>query len=99
YIGILNLITTINPKLLSMNIGLDIMGGDFAPEAAIKGALMFLQNNTNPELKLTLVGNESKVTDYMHLLDAYNAQFKFIHAPSEIEMNEHPTKALKEKQD
>jgi glycerol-3-phosphate acyltransferase PlsX len=82
-----------------MNIGLDIMGGDFAPEAAVQGALLFLQQNTDPQIKLTLIGNKDKVAPYMHILDAYTDQFTFMHAPSTIEMNEHPTKALKEKQD
>ncbi len=82
-----------------MNIGLDIMGGDYAPEAAVKGALLFLENNTNPDIRLTLIGNKDIVASLMQPLEPYKAAFDFVHAPSVIEMNEHPTKALKEKQD
>jgi glycerol-3-phosphate acyltransferase PlsX len=43
-----------------MKIGLDVMGGDFAPDAVIKGAVDSLQHLSEDE-KLVLIGNESMI--------------------------------------
>ena len=40
-----------------MNIGLDMMGGDFAPLEAVKGVAEFLQQAT-ADIHLTLIGDE-----------------------------------------
>lgn len=80
-----------------MNIGLDMMGGDFAPLEAVKGAAEFLAGNTS-EVHLTLIGDEEQIKP---LLAEYNIaadKYTIVHAAQVIEMNEHPTKALKEKQ-
>ncbi len=80
-----------------MNIALDIMGGDFAPLEAIKGISLYLQNNPDPQ-KLLLIGDKSAIKK---LLDTHNISYNelsIIHALQVIEMHEHPTKALKEKQ-
>ncbi|HJY21860.1 MAG TPA: hypothetical protein VJ279_03180, partial [Hanamia sp.] len=79
-----------------MNIALDMMGGDFAPLEAVKGVKLFLEEK-NANAHLTLIGDESKLTP---LLQEYkiNQSITLIHAGQVIEMNEHPTKALKEKQ-
>lgn len=82
-----------------MNIGLDIMGGDFAPQAAIEGVLEFIKQNQNPEIKVTLIGNQEEAAPFMDILNGYESHFHFVHAPTTISMHEHPTKALKEKQD
>ena len=80
-----------------MNIALDMMGGDFAPVEAIKGIELYLQNNSSLE-KLLLIGDEQAIKE---LLDHHNIStdgISIIHASQVIEMHEHPTKALKEKQ-
>lgn len=82
-----------------MNIGLDIMGGDFAPKAAIEGVAAFFESNTNANIKLTLIGNKSAAAPYLSILDPFQDQFQLVESNSVIEMHEHPTKALKEKQD
>ena len=43
-----------------MTIGLDMMGGDFAPLEAVKGALQYLQQGDQPAT-LVLIGDESKL--------------------------------------
>ena len=79
-----------------MKIGIDMMGGDFAPLEAIKGALEYLQSAT-ADVELVLIGDEAQIKtlaeEYKLNVDAYS----IVHAPQVIEMNEHPTKALKEK--
>jgi len=80
-----------------MNIGLDIMGGDFAPLEAIKGVQIFLENNHDTSIHLTLIGDAAKASPYMSSIEAYKDRYTFIDAPQVIEMDEHPTKALKDK--
>ena len=80
-----------------MNIGLDMMGGDFAPLEAVKGAAEFL--TTAPaNIQLTLIGDEAQIKVHLinHPIPA--DKYSIVHATQVIEMNEHPTKALKEKQ-
>src|SRR5687768_1295541 len=80
-----------------MNIGLDMMGGDFAPQEAVKGVQLYL-SETNTPANLFLIGDEPRIKALLdeHLIDSPHV--KVIHAPQVIEMHEHPTKALKEKQ-
>lgn len=81
-----------------MNIALDMMGGDYAPKEAIKGVQRFLSENTDPSINLTLIGDDDQISP---LLDQYQINSKnlnVVHASEVIGMHEHPTKALKEKQ-
>ena len=80
-----------------MNIGLDMMGGDFAPLEAVKGASEFL-SDAEADIQLTLIGVEEQIKEHLvnHPLPA--EKYSIVHAAQVIEMNEHPTKALKEKQ-
>ena len=80
-----------------MNIALDMMGGDFAPVEAVKGIELYLQNNSSPE-KLLLIGDESAIKELMIRHNIVSDQISIIHASQVIGMHEHPTKALKEKQ-
>jgi glycerol-3-phosphate acyltransferase PlsX len=81
-----------------MKIGLDIMGGDYAPLEAIKGVQQFFEKETDSNVHLLLIGNPDAAAPYLHALSPYKDRFTFIDAPEVIEMHEHPTKALKEKQ-
>jgi len=81
---------------LPMNIGLDMMGGDYAPLEAVKGAARYFAENGTAHL--TLIGDQSQLEGLAreHSLSPIN--FKIVHAEQVIDMHEHPTKALKEKQ-
>lgn len=80
-----------------MNIGLDIMGGDFAPLEAVKGLRLFLSDYAAP-VTVFLFGDETQAAALLdeHSLPA--GRIQVVHAPQVIGMHEHPTKALKEKQ-
>ncbi len=78
-----------------MNIGLDMMGGDFAPLEAIKGLQLFLQNNNN--CTIFCIGDEAQVKPIMEALGASSPFLSLVHAPEVIGYHEHPTKALREK--
>lgn len=80
-----------------MNIGLDMMGGDFAPLEAVKGAAEYLNQNTG-DVHLTLIGDEAQINQYIADFPLPSERIKIVHAAQVIEMHEHPTKALKEKQ-
>lgn len=81
-----------------MNIGIDMMGGDFAPLEVEKGIRLFL-SETHPSCNLICIGNEMQLTPL--LVDNVLAlpQIQTVHTTQVIEMHEHPTKALKEKPD
>ena len=79
-----------------MNIGLDMMGGDFAPQEAVKGLRLFLSEHTAP-VTVFLFGNEEQLNPLLSDVGIPSQKIKVVHAPQVIEMHEHPTKALKEK--
>ncbi len=80
-----------------MNIALDMMGGDYAPEEAVKGVRDFLTNIQSPVF-LLLIGDEAQLRPLVSQYEIPAKSFKIVHAPQVIGMNEHPLKALKEKQ-
>lgn len=80
-----------------MNIALDMMGGDFAPLEAVKGVDLFLLKPYF-DIKLLLIGDEEKIKTHLSERNIPDDALEIIHAAQVIEMHEHPTKALKEKQ-
>ena len=80
-----------------MNIGLDMMGGDFAPLEAVKGIQLYLKEARSP-VTLWLVGDENLIRPLLEEYAIPAASVQVVHAPEVIGMNEHPTRALKEKQ-
>lgn len=84
-----------------MNIGIDIMGGDYAPKEAIKGIAAYFKSCPSHEedVRIVLIGNPALAGPYLGLLDEWKDRFTLVPASSVIGMQEHPTKALKEKQD
>ena len=80
-----------------MNIGLDMMGGDYAPVEAVKGFSLFLEENQSP-VKLFLFGDEAALQPLLNATYLPAESYQVVHAPQVIGMHEHPAKALKEKQ-
>jgi phosphate acyltransferase len=81
-----------------MNIALDMMGGDFAPLEAVKGVASFLAASTT-SVHLTLIGDEAQIKTHLTAYPVAADTYTIVHTTQVIEMNEHPTKALKEKKD
>ena len=79
-----------------ITIGLDMMGGDFAPLEAVKGAAAFFADNSE-HLQLVLIGKEEEIKNVISLHFLPENLYSITHASQVIEMHEHPTKALKEK--
>jgi phosphate acyltransferase len=78
----------------SMKIGIDMMGGDFAPSEIAKGIDHYLKNNQS---LLTLIGDQDQLTPLLGNYHFPAGSCTIVHAPETIGMHEHPTKALKEK--
>jgi glycerol-3-phosphate acyltransferase PlsX len=80
-----------------MQLGIDMMGGDFAPVEAAKGIVAFLESAPN-EVIIHAIGDEIRVIESLQAAHAHpHDQIRVVHAPDMIDMHEHPTKALREK--
>jgi len=80
-----------------MNIALDMMGGDFAPLEAVKGLQLYMSGN-NGAANIFCVGDEQQLLGLLNEHGVITPNIHVVHAPEVIGYNEHPTKALKEKQ-
>ena len=81
-----------------MNIGLDMMGGDFAPLEAIKGLKLYL-SIAPLNAKVFCIGNKEQIVSILHEHEIDLSVIEIIPSTQVIGYNEHPTKALKEKTD
>lgn len=79
-----------------MRIGLDIMGGDYAPKETTLGAVA-AQKELPADIRLTLIGDEVIAKQIITEAGVDPALFEFAHASEVIEMHEHPTKAFQQK--
>lgn len=80
-----------------MNIGIDMMGGDYAPLEAVKGIKLYREEGH--AATLTLFGNEQEITALLAEHGIPLDGIRIVATSQVIDMHEHPTKALKEKQD
>jgi glycerol-3-phosphate acyltransferase PlsX len=81
-----------------MKIGLDIMGGDFAPQATMLGVIAAYKA-LKADQKLVLIGDKDIA---LSILDENNFNpdhFEYVHTTEVIGMGEHPTKAVVQKPD
>jgi glycerol-3-phosphate acyltransferase PlsX len=79
-----------------MRIGLDVMGGDFAPDAIIEGAVDSLQFLASDE-KLVLIGDEVSILRKLSVMQVEPSLFEIVHTTQVIEMGDHPAKAFSQK--
>jgi len=78
-------------------IGIDAMGGDFAPLEAIKGASLSKQEF--PEIDFYLYGDKAIVEETAVKEDVSLDGLHIVHCSEVIEMGEHPVKAMASKRD
>lgn len=79
-----------------MKLGLDILGGDYAPKNCLDGAIMAL-NELPEDVRIVLIGDSEKAKQYIKEQGVDENKFDYVHATEAIEMGEHPTKALAQK--
>jgi len=79
-----------------MRIGIDIMGGDFAPGSTIRGAIL-ARESLPVDTDIVLIGNQDVIARYSeeHQLDL--SGLSIIHTLDSVGMEDHPLKAFKEK--
>lgn len=81
-----------------IKIGVDAMGGDFAPEAAVKGAVMAVEAIGN-ENRIVLFGDEKQIREILNAENSPAERFDIVHTTEVIEMGDHPAKAFQQKSD
>jgi phosphate acyltransferase len=81
-----------------MRIALDAMGGDYAPEAIVKGAIL-AEKQLPEQYEILLIGKEDIVKALLQEYGYTGTSIKVVNATQVIEMGEHPTKALTQKPD
>jgi len=81
-----------------MRNGIDVMGGDFAPEAAVLGAIL-AHRELSYDDRLVLIGDEGKIKEILKRKKGSPENFDIVHASQVIEMSDHPAKAFAKKPD
>ena len=79
-----------------MKIGIDIMGGDFAPKSTIGGVIL-AHKELPSDVQLCLFGDEQIITSLLIGAGSNPKNYVICHAPEVIGMGEHPTKAFSQK--
>ncbi len=79
-----------------MQIGIDTMGGDFAPGSTIGGAIL-ARESLPADVSIALIGDRDVILRYSeeHQIDLRD--ISIIHTSSHVGMDDHPLKAFKEK--
>ena len=81
-----------------IKIGLDAMGGDFAPEAAVKGAVMAL-DAIGADSRIVLFGDEKRIRELIAAEGCADESFDIVATTEVIGMGDHPAKAFQQKAD
>jgi glycerol-3-phosphate acyltransferase PlsX len=79
-----------------MKIGIDVLGGDFAPDANIAGAVL-ARKELPSDIKITLIGDQDQILSGLSLLNEDASLYEIVHAPDVITMHDHPTRAIPQK--
>ncbi|MFO7671049.1 MAG: phosphate--acyl-ACP acyltransferase [Bacteroidales bacterium] len=81
-----------------MRIGIDMMGGDYAPGSTIRGSIL-AREALPDQIELFLFGDQDLIRRYSeeHQLDIVG--MTIVHTPHSVSMGDHPFKAFREKPD
>lgn len=77
-------------------IGLDIAGGDFAPNCNFEGVKLVLENLSD-KIHLVLIGDENVIKTGLSTYGIDESAVSIFHAPEVIEMGDSPMRALMSK--
>jgi phosphate acyltransferase len=81
-----------------MRIGLDAMGGDYAPLNIVSGAIDSY-SRLSPGTELYLLGDQFKITEICRQRGFDPGNFVIINCTQTIKMDDHPVKSYQKKQD
>src|SRR5678809_303129 len=76
----------------------DVMGGDYAPDAVLKGCIDALPFFTSED-RMVLIGPRELIQDVLNERRIRDARIEIEHAPDQIGMGESPAKAVRSKPD
>jgi len=77
-----------------MKIAVDGMGGDYAPQAIVEGAVLAAQEHN---AAIILVGDETRLAQELDRLQAHHLPITICHAAEVVHMEEAPGMALRKK--
>jgi len=80
-----------------IRIGVDIMGGDYAPLETTLGAIAALNDLSPQEVHLVLIGDEKKITEIIEGQGVNPKSFTIVNATEVIEMSDSATRAFSQK--
>jgi len=81
-----------------MRIGVDVMGGDYAPQNIVLGAIESL-SKISSDTSLVLLGDKPRILDICRQNGCDASSFEIVHTSQVIRMNEHPVKSYTSKKD
>lgn len=79
-----------------MVVGIDVFGGDYAPEATVKGAIL-AQKELSADDALVLIGDQTQIDAICAKEDFDSKKFTIVHTTDFIGMDEYPAKAFSQK--
>lgn len=79
-----------------MKIGIDVLGGDFAPDANIAGAVLARKELSEDDI-IVLIGDQEQILGGLSSLGENSNDYEIVHAPDLITMHDHPTRAIVQK--
>ncbi|MFN5911786.1 MAG: phosphate acyltransferase PlsX [Bacteroidota bacterium] len=79
-----------------MKIGIDILGGDFAPDANVSGAVL-AKKELPTDVRLVLLGDGEQISRGLLAFGEDPSEYEIVHAPDVITMHDHPTRAIPQK--
>ncbi len=80
-----------------MRIALDAMGGDYAPDPIVAGAVQAVADD--PELRVILVGDQARIEPLLAAATANRDRLEIFHCTQAVGMDESPVVALRKKPD
>jgi glycerol-3-phosphate acyltransferase PlsX len=81
-----------------MRIALDAMGGDFAPDNEVQGAVLAAQSvSPSAELEVVFVGREKEIRAAMAKVDTSMLRYSIVHADDIVGMGDEPSSVVKKK--
>lgn len=79
-----------------MRIGIDAMGGDFAPEVAVMGIIQ-ASKEVSADTTIVAYGDVTIIEAIMQRENCNSSNIEVVNAPEVIEMNDHPARAFQTK--
>lgn len=81
-----------------MRLGVDVMGGDLAPDAILKGCAQAV-SDMGPGEEMVLIGDRAVISDYLAEVGLQDPRLKIVHTTEVIAMDDPPVEAVRGKRD